>query len=324
MPYNFALIGYGYWGPVLLRNFSAHPAFTARYVCDRHAERAADAARVAPSAKFVADSAPLFDDPSLDVVIIATQAASHAALIRRALESGKHVFVEKPMTLDVAEAESLCALAAARNRALWVDHTFLFNPAYAALKAHLPALGKLRRFHSTRAGFGRFQTDADIFWHLAYHDAYLLCDLFPTLPTAVTAAAASHVVPQIADAAIVNLTYADGVQASLLADMNFPEKKREIILSGATGSLVWDETRSDKLRLFRHGATCDGQSVLHDMPAAPEILPVATNEALALEVAAFAAFLSNGGAAPCQAENTLPTLRLIAMIRAAADSRPHY
>lgn len=318
MPYNFALIGYGYWGPVLLRNFSAHPAFAPRYVCDRHAERAADAARFAPDAKFVTEAAPLFADPALDVVIIATQAASHAALIRKALESGKHVFVEKPMTLDVAEAESLCALAAARNRALWVDHTFLFNPAYAALKAQLPTIGALRRFHSTRAGFGQFQTDADIFWHLACHDAYLLCDLFPTLPVAVTAAAAAHVVPRRADAAIVNLTYADGMQASLLADMNFPEKKREIILSGAAGSLVWDETRSDKLRLFRHGATLEGQRVRHDLPSTPNILPVASGEALALEVAAFADFLRDGGASPCHAENTLPTLRLIAMMRAAA------
>ncbi len=304
--YNIALIGYGYWGPVLLRNFAANDRFRVKYVCDHHLEKTKKVRTQIPGCHFVVDSAIPFADPTVDVIAIATEAGTHATLARQALHHNKHLFIEKPFTVDVKEAEDLCHLAHARQRALWVDHTFLFTPAFALLKQQVTTgkIGKLQHFQSTRTTPGPFHKDANVIWNLAYHDAYLLQELLPQDPLTVSAKANAYVHGNVASAATIALTYKDDIRADLTVSMNHPEKQRAVVVSGSTGSFLWDETSVDKL-------------IYRPIGASPVPMAVPVQEALALEVSAFACYLDDREPGPADAAKALQTMRLTAMMVAA-------
>ena len=317
--YKAGLIGFGYWGPILLRNFQANPRFDVTMVIDRHPEKQAAITAIAPRCTLSGDLGELLTS-DVDLVIIATQADTHAGLIRQALEAGKHVFVEKPFALSVAEAEALCDYAERVGKKIWVDHTFLFNPAYAAVKAalHNGMIGRVWRFHSTRAAYGLFQHDANVIWHLMYHDLYLLTDLFG-MPNRVTANGQSHIIKGVEDEAIASLFYDNGVHATVLCDMTFPEKKREIVITGEAGSLVWNEAAVEKLVLFKHNVVADLATgkLTYNHPGAPQILPVKKEETLALEVSAFVAYLDGQPAGLCDGRSALKTIQVVADVDAA-------
>jgi predicted dehydrogenase len=320
--FSLALVGYGYWGPVLLRNFAANPRFRIKYVIDRHAEKATAVQKLIPDCKFVDQIGDALEDPALDVVVIATQAESHTALAEQALRSGKHVFVEKPFTLSLKEAETLCKLATDLKRTIWVDHTFLFNPAYAVLKQQIAdgKIGAIWRLHSNRTAFGLFQRDANVFWHLLYHDVYILLDLIPQLPERVLAAGSANIYPNVIDAGIVSLHYENGIHATFLSDMTQPHKKRDITISGAHGSLVWDESKTAKLSFYSHSATPvpGGRRVNYVFPGIQEEVPVPSGEALALEIEAFGLYLAEAGSSSlCDGTRACQAMRLVEMINSA-------
>jgi predicted dehydrogenase len=323
--FSLALVGFGYWGPVLLRNFAANPRFCIRYVVDRHAEKAAAVQKLVPNCKFVGQIADALKDPALDVVVIATQAETHRALTEEVLRSGKHVFVEKPFTLSHREAETLCKLAANLKRTIWVDHTFLFNPAYAVLKKHVAEgkIGAIRRLHSNRTAFGLFQRDANVFWHLLYHDVYILLDLIPQMPERVLAAGSANIYPNVIDAGIVSLHYENGTHATFLSDMTQPHKKRDITVSGPRGSLVWDEAKISKLSFHSHSATpvFGGQGLNYVFPGTQEELPVPSGEALALEIEAFGSYLAEAGSSClCDGTRACQAMRLLEAINSALSN----
>lgn len=293
-------MGFGYWGPTLLRNFLNHPRYQVRYVCDRHQEKLARLQDHGNDCKVVTEAAEIFEDKNVDLVVIATQAAKHGDLICKALEANKHVFVEKPFVLSSADALKVCRLAKAANKAVWVDHTFLYCPAFVKLKQLVAngKIGKLLRYHSTRTDFGLFQTDTNIVWHLFYHDAYLLHELFSLSATAIQASGSSSVVPGIADSLTVSLQLAMGIYASILCDMTFPEKKREVIIMGDQGILLWDELSLHKLKFFPSRArfSLANRSVQYSEKRDPEIIPIGESEALTEELTALASCLD--GEAP--------------------------
>lgn len=214
--------------------------------CDRNRPKLDKVKGGHPRTAFCLSADEIIDDPAIELVAIATQAASHYDLARKSILRGKHVFIDKPFTLSLSEARGLVDLADHRGVSIFVDHTYLFSGAFLAMRGclHKRALGKIFTYHSNRSDFGRFQKDANAVYHLMYHDVYLLHALFgPQDLSVVNAASASHIVAGIGDTARACLKTSSGVDIYLDASMLAPHKRREIHVSGAGGILTWEDTK---------------------------------------------------------------------------------
>ena len=176
MSITVGVVGCGYWGPNLIRNFAENEAAELRWVCDKDARHLSKVARRYPSARAASDFGEMLADPRLDAVVIATPVATHFDFARRALEAGKHVLVEKPFTASGREAEELIALAERRGLTLMVDHTFIYTGAVRKIKELVAAgdLGDLLYFDSVRINLGLFQRDINVVWDLAPHDLSIM------------------------------------------------------------------------------------------------------------------------------------------------------
>lgn len=318
--YTAAIIGYGYWGPILLKNFNGNSRFRIKYVCDRNANNLERSKNSASQHIATNDLEQLFQDPDVDIIIIATQAASHRDLILKSLQANKHVFVEKPFTLSSEDAELICREAKDRNKLVWVDHTFLFTPGYKKLKESINTgkIGSPLRLHSTRTAFGLFQQDTNIIWHLLYHDAYLLLDLFQAMPTEVQIIASATVIPNIEDSVVASFTFANGLHATVHCDMLFAEKKREITVYGKEGILIWDEMRNEKLTYYQNKATYNSNTkkINYLFDDKPEFIPIEDGEALPREIELFAECLDNKSTSPCDCNIALKTVHLLELLEA--------
>ena len=191
---RIGVIGYGYWGPNLARNFAELEGAELRWCADTKADRRALAKRRYPAVNVTADANDIFGDDAVDAVVIATPVFTHHALARQALERGKHVLVEKPMTRTVKEGEDLVALAEKKGLVLMVDHTFVYTGAVRKMKDILDVgeLGDLHYLDSVRVNLGLFQHDIDVLWDLAPHDLSILTYLIHERPRSVSAIGASH------------------------------------------------------------------------------------------------------------------------------------
>lgn len=287
MSVGVAIIGQGYWGKVLTGKFARHPAFHVVAVC-RRTPFTPDELGHLPGIAALTDLDAAINAHGVEVVVVATPAASHFAIARQALDAGRHVFLEKPPTQTVAEAEELDGLARRLGRVVIVDHTFLFTPAYEAIRQLVDAgrLGTLQHVHSTRADFGSIPSDINISAHLVYHDLYLIQDLCGGEPERVAATAASHVLPGITDTMTADLAFADGPTATVAANMLFPRKVRQVVVAGDAGILEWDETAEAKLRLWQHRSEIVDGRVLHRR-ATDEAVAVVEGDALDAELTHF-------------------------------------
>ena len=259
MVFKAGLIGYGYWGPVLLRNFSSHSNVEIKTICDRNTSKLKSALEISPTSQVCQSDEDIFSDPDIDFVIIATQGGTHYDLVKKGLLSGKHIFVEKPFALNMEQANDLVAINEKCNQMIMVDHTFLFAPEYQVLKKIIrdQSLGKLFHFYSIRADFGRFQNDLNIVGQLMYHDAYILLDLFgEQKPLKIKASGAAHIIHPLQDTALVSIVYPDGLNADIVNNMLFPIKERKIVLAGEKAILIWDDMGLDgeKMRLYNKTA----------------------------------------------------------------------
>ncbi|HYJ45699.1 MAG TPA: Gfo/Idh/MocA family oxidoreductase, partial [Pyrinomonadaceae bacterium] len=192
---TIGVIGCGYWGPNLLRNFSENEAATLRWMCDLDAKRLAVLGRRYPSAETTSDYRRLLADPELSAVVISTPVSTHFNFAREALLSGKHVLVEKPFTASVREAEELIELAERQRLTLMVDHTFIYTGAVRKVKEMLQSgeLGELLYFDSIRINLGLFQRDINVVWDLAPHDLAIMDFIIDRQPLSVTATGSCHV-----------------------------------------------------------------------------------------------------------------------------------
>jgi predicted dehydrogenase len=191
---KFGVIGYGYWGPNIVRNLGGIENCAVTVVCDPSPAARARAERAHPGLRVISDPADLMSDPDIDAVAVITPVWTHYELSKTALLNGKHVFVEKPFTSNSAQAEELIDLANRKNLKLMVDHTFLFTGAVRKIKALLDegALGKLYYYDSTRVNLGLFQHDCNVIWDLAPHDLSIMDYLIQQDPEAVVATGQAH------------------------------------------------------------------------------------------------------------------------------------
>lgn len=247
-------IGLGHWGPNLVRAISMNPAAHLGTVCDLDESRLELVKRNIPSIQVLStDPVATIEDPSADAVIIATPTRTHYALVKRALEAGKHVLVEKPLSLDVNEADALADLAEKLGRILAVGHVFLFNKGVLEIRNLIKSgeLGPIDYIFSTRTNLGPFRTDCNALWDLASHDLSILNFWLDSKPVSVTARGQSFLNPPIEDVVIANYSYPNNVLACVHASWLNPSKVREITVVGQKKMAIFDDMNVDApVRVF--------------------------------------------------------------------------
>lgn len=252
-PITVGVIGCGYWGPNLIRNFAENPNAELRWMCDTDAWRLAQIGRRYPSARAGGDYRQVLDDEGLDAVVIATPVATHYPFARAALEAGKHVLIEKPLTGDARQAEELVALADERGLTLMVDHTFVYTGAVRKIKESLQRdeLGELLYFDSVRINLGLFQTDVNVVWDLAPHDLSIMDYLVDRRPVELTATGSCHIEAGIENIAYLMLKFDDSFIAHFHFNWLSPVKIRRTLIAGSRKMIVYDDIEpTEKVRIY--------------------------------------------------------------------------
>lgn len=270
-----AVFGSGYWGKNLIRNFHALGALGK--VVKRGPGGDAQIAEWAPGVALTREAEEIWNDPALPAVVLATPAETHYALAKRALEAGKDVLVEKPLTLNVGEARELVALAAARGRVLMVGQQLEYHPAVEALHALLASgeLGAVRYVISERLNWGRFRSEENALWSLAPHDMGLILRLMGREPREVIAAGGAWLQPKIADNAVVLMHFEGGARAHVHVSWLHPLKQRALTVVGEKQSVVFDDgagtlQRFDHAVERKNGAPVAVTGRAHDVPFAKD------------------------------------------------------
>jgi len=318
------VIGYGYWGPNIVRNFHAIDGFHVDTVCDKSPDCLNRVQKAYPSVKTTADASEVLESPEIDVVAVITPVWSHYELAKAALNNGKHVFVEKPFTCNSRQAEELIELADRKGLKIMVDHTFLFTGAVRKIRQLVDdgSLGDLYYYDSLRVNLGLFQHDVNVIWDLAPHDLSIMDYIIRDNPEAIVATGESHLNGH-EDVAFITLYFPRNVIAHVNVNWLSPVKVRTTLIGGEKKMLVWNDLDADeKIKVYDKGVSIKNRENLHQLLVsyrsgdmwAPQVEQV---EALKAELAYFHDCIDrnatpfNDGAAG---------LRVVRMLEAAAQS----
>jgi len=257
---TIGVIGCGYWGPNLLRNFAENEAAQLRWICDLDEKRLGAMGRRYPAARTTADYRDLIADAELDAVAVVTPVATHFQIAKEALAAGKHVLMEKPLTATAREAEELIELADKNHRVLMVDHTFVYTGAVRKMKEILASgeLGDLLYFDSVRINLGLFQRDINVLWDLAPHDLSIMDYLIERQPEGVSALGSCHIEPGIENIAYLMMQFADDFIAHFHFNWLAPVKIRRTLIAGARKMILYDDIEpTEKVRVYDKGVTAN-------------------------------------------------------------------
>lgn len=262
-PITVGVIGCGYWGPNLLRNFAETEAADLRWICDTDEARLAAMARRYPAAQVTTDYRQMLSDQDLEAIAIVTPVATHFEIAKRALETGKHALVEKPLASSAREAEQLVEIAERADRTLMVDHTFIYTGAVRKMKEILRNgdLGELLYFDSVRINLGLFQRDTNVLWDLAPHDLSIMDYLIERQPDSVSAVGSCHIEPGIENIAYLMLHFPDDFIAHFHFNWLAPVKIRRTLIAGARKMMLYDDIEpTEKVRVYDKGVTTSRES----------------------------------------------------------------
>lgn len=310
-PIGVGVVGVGYWGKNLARNFAELGALVA--VADNHAPTAEAVAEQngVPATDFDA----MLTSAAVQGIVVATRAETHFELARRALDAGKHVFVEKPLVLDQGEAELLIARAAAADRVLMVGHLLRYHPAFQRMQQLVASgdYGALRYVYSDRLSLGKIRTEEDVLWSFAPHDLSMILALCGDEPDRVTAQGAPFVSPSISDFTTVDLAFPNGVKASVRASWLHYRKVQQIVAICDTGTIVFEDSEPDwrrKLAVYPH--TID-RSAPVPVPVRGEMayIDLPRSEPLKLECQHFLDCIADGRAPATDGREGLAVLRVL-------------
>jgi predicted dehydrogenase len=321
------VIGYGYWGPNIVRNLNALEQCQLVSVCDKNPKTLTRAQRMYPALQLTTDTADVLRSPDIDAVAIVTPVWTHFDLAKAALENGKHVFVEKPFTSNSAQASELIELAEKKNLRIMVDHTFLFSGAVRKIRELVDngTLGPLYYFDSTRVNLGLFQHDVSVVWDLAPHDLSIMDHVLGQQPEAVVATGGTHF-NDLADMAFITVYFPGNVTAHINVNWLSPVKVRTTLIGGRDKMLMWNDLEPDeKIKVYDKGVDItNGQGVYELLVSyrsgdvwAPK---VDATEALSRELAYFV---------DCIVDNQKPSndgaagLRVVRLLEAAEQSLKH-
>ena len=252
------VIGYGYWGPNLVRNFMEASGSTVVAVCDLRTERLAQLRIRYPTIHTVSDADVLFNDPSLDAIVIATPVSSHFELALTALQANKHVLVEKPLAANSEQSIQLMEEAARRERVLMVDHTFVYTGAVRKIRELINsnALGDIYYYDAVRVNLGLFQHDVNVIWDLAIHDLSIMDYVLPAKATAVSATGISHIPGQPENVAYITLFFDNPQIAHVHVNWLTPVKVRHTLIGGSEKMILYDDLEpSEKVKIYDKGVT---------------------------------------------------------------------
>lgn len=253
---KIGIIGYGYWGPNLVRNFSLNENCTVKSVADKSEVRLNVLKKLYPDVEILTDADDIISDNDIDAVIIATPVFTHFNLALKALKSGKHVLLEKPMTATVKEAAELIEVAENMGLVLMVDHTFLYTGAVQRIKSIIDDghIGEMRYFDSTRINLGLFQPDINVLWDLAPHDLSILLYLTNEKPVSVNATGISHTKNGLENIAFLTINFNSDLIAHFNCSWSSPVKVRQTLIGGDKKMIVYNDLEpSEKLRIYDTG-----------------------------------------------------------------------
>jgi predicted dehydrogenase len=264
---RFGVIGYGYWGPNVVRNLDQLENADMLAVCDMSPKARQRVQKAHPNAVVTSDPAELIKSSDLDAIAVVTPVWTHYELAKAALENGKHVFVEKPFTSNTAQAEELIELAAKKNLKIMVDHTFLFTGAVRKIKELLneQALGKLYYYDSTRVNLGLFQHDVNVIWDLAPHDLSIMDHLIQERPEAIVATGQSHL-NGFEDVAFITIYFPNKIVAHINVNWLSPVKIRTTLIGGEKKMLVWnDQAADEQVKVYDKGVSVTSREGVYDL-----------------------------------------------------------
>jgi predicted dehydrogenase len=319
------VIGYGYWGPNLVRNFFECGAAKVQAVSDLRADRLQQVTTRYPSVKTMRDHRELLNDPDIDAVAIATPVSTHFDLAMQALKAGKHVLVEKPFTATAEQGLRLIEEADRRKLTLMVDHTFIFTPAVRKIKDLVLSgdIGQLYYYDSVRVNLGLFQHDVNVLWDLAVHDLSIMDYILAAQPQAVAATGMAHVAGQPEDVAYLTCFFANNLIAHFHVNWLAPVKIRRTLIGGSSKMIVYDDLEpSEKIKIYDKGITLNEPDGVYKMLVgyrtgdmwAPQL---STTEALRAEAKHFADSIENGTKPLTDGQAGLNIVRIL---EAAAES----
>src|SRR5437870_5278074 len=264
---KLGVIGYGYWGPNIVRNFSEHQDCKVVAVCDKNSAALARVLGRHPGVRVTTEVDDIVTSSEIDAVAIVTPVSYHYELAKKALENGKHVFVEKPFTATGAQAEELVELAERKNLQIMVDHTFLFTGAVRKIKQLVDdgTLGPLYYYDSTRVNLGLFQHDINVLWDLAPHDLSIIDHLIKETPEAVSATGQIHL-NGFEDVAFITLYFPNKIIAHINVNWLSPVKVRTTLIGGEKKMLVWNDLEADeKVKVYDKGVQISSREGLYNL-----------------------------------------------------------
>jgi predicted dehydrogenase len=294
------VIGYGYWGPNIVRNLHSLDSARVEAVCDKSAAALARVRKAYPGVYTCSDANEILRSPKIDAVAVITPVWTHYALAKEALENGKHVFVEKPFTSNAEQAEELIELAARKHLTIMVDHTFLFTGAVRKIRELTlsGALGDLYYYDSLRINLGLFQHDVSVLWDLAPHDLSIMDHLIKGEPEAIVATGENHL-NGVEDVAFITIYFPQNVIAHINVNWLSPVKIRTTLIGGQKKMIVWNDLVADeKVRVYDKGVQIGNGKGIQELLVsyrsgdmwAPQLEPL---EALRVELGYFADCIAN-------------------------------
>lgn len=318
------VVGYGYWGPNVVRNFQFQEHSAVTMVCDSRPDARARVTQQYPGVEVTTDAREITRSPNVDVVAVVTPVWTHYELAKDALLNGKHVFVEKPFTSTTAQAEELIEIAERKHLTIMVDHTFLFTGAVRKIKELIVAgeLGTLYYYDSMRVNLGLFQHDVNVIWDLAPHDLAIMDHLLPGKPQGLVASGEKHV-NGVEDIAFITIYYPDQLIAHINVNWLSPIKVRTTLVGGKKKLLMWNDLEADeKLKIYDKGVQTSTREGVYDLLVsyrsgdmwAPQIPHV---EALKMEIEHMNQCIMDG---TTPINDGLAGLRIVNMLQAANDS----
>jgi predicted dehydrogenase len=264
---KLGVIGYGYWGPNVVRNFSAQRDCELVAICDKSPSSINQIWSRHPAVRATSNPDDVTGSSEIDAVAIVTPVSTHYELARKALENGKHVFVEKPFTASAAQAEELIELAERKKLQIMVDHTFLFSGAVRKMKELIDqgVLGPLYYYDSTRVNLGLFQHDVNVIWDLAPHDLSIIDHLIGSEPELIVATGGAHL-NGLADMAYITLYFPNNVIAHINVNWLSPVKVRTTLIGGQRKMLVWNDLEpAEKIKLYDKGVEVGTKQGVYDL-----------------------------------------------------------
>jgi predicted dehydrogenase len=301
---GIAIVGYGYWGPKLARNFLQHGGFERVVICEEEPARLKRAKAENPGVGLAESFADILGDPGIVAVALATPVATHHPMALAALKAGKHVLVEKPLATRYVDARELLDAAAAARRTLMVDHTFIYHPAIQKIRALIQAgdLGRLNYIDSTRINLGLFQHDVNVLWDLAVHDVSVINFFTADRPEVVQAIGAAHPPGPLASIGVLTLRYASGLFVHINCSWVSPVKIRHMLIGGDRKMVVYDDLNAtEPVKIYDSGVVArtdeERSRLMFEYRAGDVYSPkIAPKEALANLVADFTTSVRDGTA----------------------------